>query len=81
MTRYHRHHVGFVFQFYNLIPSLTAPEQFSGEPCNGGRISATNGGKPTKSEALTAWTFGAKTLPDVWSDLVEAVSALVAKVG
>lgn len=26
LTRYRRHHVGFVFQFYNLIPSLTAAE-------------------------------------------------------
>jgi len=26
MTDYRRHHVGFVFQFYNLIPSLTARE-------------------------------------------------------
>jgi putative ABC transport system ATP-binding protein len=26
MTRYRRAHVGFVFQFYNLIPSLTARE-------------------------------------------------------
>ena len=26
MTRYRRQHVGFVFQFYNLIPSLTARE-------------------------------------------------------
>jgi putative ABC transport system ATP-binding protein len=26
LTRYRRHHVGFVFQFYNLIPSLTAEE-------------------------------------------------------
>ncbi len=26
MTRYRRNHVGFVFQFYNLIPSLTARE-------------------------------------------------------
>jgi putative ABC transport system ATP-binding protein len=25
LTRYRREHVGFVFQFYNLIPSLTAP--------------------------------------------------------
>jgi putative ABC transport system ATP-binding protein len=24
LTEYRRHHVGFVFQFYNLIPSLTA---------------------------------------------------------
>lgn len=26
LTRYRRHHVGFVFQFYNLMPSLTAEE-------------------------------------------------------
>ncbi len=26
LTGYRRHHVGFVFQFYNLIPSLTARE-------------------------------------------------------
>ena len=26
LTRYRRHHVGFVFQFYNLIPSLTVWE-------------------------------------------------------
>jgi putative ABC transport system ATP-binding protein len=26
LTRYRRHNVGFVFQFYNLIPSLTAEE-------------------------------------------------------
>jgi putative ABC transport system ATP-binding protein len=26
LTDYRRHHVGFVFQFYNLIPSLTALE-------------------------------------------------------
>lgn len=26
LTKFRRHHVGFVFQFYNLIPSLTARE-------------------------------------------------------
>ncbi len=26
LTRFRRHHVGFVFQFYNLMPSLTARE-------------------------------------------------------
>ncbi len=26
LTAYRRHHIGFVFQFYNLIPSLTARE-------------------------------------------------------
>jgi putative ABC transport system ATP-binding protein len=29
LTRYRRHNVGFVFQFYNLIPSLTAMENVS----------------------------------------------------
>jgi putative ABC transport system ATP-binding protein len=29
MTEYRRNHVGFVFQFYNLIPSLTALENVS----------------------------------------------------
>lgn len=29
LTEYRRHYVGFVFQFYNLIPSLTAKENVS----------------------------------------------------
>lgn len=29
LTNYRRHYVGFVFQFYNLIPSLTARENVS----------------------------------------------------
>ena len=29
LTRYRRDHVGFIFQFYNLIPSLTARENVS----------------------------------------------------
>ncbi|WP_029009321.1 ABC transporter ATP-binding protein [Azospirillum halopraeferens] len=29
LTRYRRDHVGFVFQFYNLVPSLTARENVS----------------------------------------------------
>lgn len=29
LTEFRRHHVGFVFQFYNLIPSLTARENVS----------------------------------------------------
>lgn len=29
LTQYRREHVGFVFQFYNLIPSLTAEENIS----------------------------------------------------
>lgn len=29
LTRYRRRHVGFIFQFYNLVPSLTARENVS----------------------------------------------------
>jgi putative ABC transport system ATP-binding protein len=29
LTRYRREHIGFIFQFYNLIPSLTARENVS----------------------------------------------------
>jgi putative ABC transport system ATP-binding protein len=42
LTRYRREHVGFVFQFYNLIPSLTAREnvalvtEISSEPMDTG---------------------------------------------
>ena len=32
LTRYRREHVGFVFQFYNLIPSLTARENVRSSP-------------------------------------------------
>ncbi len=47
LTRYRRDHVGFVFQFYNLIPSLTARE-------NVGLITeiASNPMKPTEALAL-----------------------------
>lgn len=46
LTRYRREHVGFVFQFYNLIPSLTAYENvalitsLAGESGQAGRPSA-----------------------------------------
>jgi putative ABC transport system ATP-binding protein len=42
LTRYRREHVGFVFQFYNLIPSLTAREnvrlvtEIAGDPMEPG---------------------------------------------
>lgn len=32
LTRYRRQHVGFVFQFYNLIPSLTAGKTWPSSP-------------------------------------------------
>ena len=35
LTRYRRDHVGFVFQFYNLVPSLTARENV--QPCRSGQ--------------------------------------------
>ncbi len=35
-TQYRRHHIGFVFQFYNLMPNLTAEEnvEMAAEICN-----------------------------------------------
>ena len=45
LTRYRRNHVGFVFQFYNLIPSLTARE-------NVGLITEIANNPMTPSEAL-----------------------------
>jgi putative ABC transport system ATP-binding protein len=46
LTRFRREHVGFVFQFYNLIPSLTAYEntalvtEIAGSPMNAGEALA-----------------------------------------
>jgi putative ABC transport system ATP-binding protein len=53
LTRYRREHVGFVFQFYNLIPSLTARENVAlvTEMCN-----YPNKNPMTPEEALAlAW--------------------------
>ena len=46
LTRYRRDHVGFVFQFYNLIPSLTARE-------NVGLVTEIASNPMRPSEALT----------------------------
>lgn len=46
LTQYRRRHVGFVFQFYNLIPSLTAEE-------NVGLITEIAGNPMTPVEALS----------------------------
>ena len=32
LTTYRRHDIGFVFQFYNLVPNLTALEMWSWQP-------------------------------------------------
>ncbi|MFZ2295139.1 MAG: ATP-binding cassette domain-containing protein, partial [Polaromonas sp.] len=46
LTRFRREHVGFVFQFYNLIPSLTAYEnvalvtEIAGSPMDAGEALA-----------------------------------------
>jgi hypothetical protein len=45
LTRYRREQVGFVFQFYNLIPSLTARE------CSGSSLS-----KYTPAKARGQWS-------------------------
>lgn len=46
LTRYRREHVGFVFQFYNLIPSLTARE-------NVALVTDISGKPMSPEEALT----------------------------
>jgi len=46
LTLYRRQHVGFVFQFYNLIPSLTARE-------NVALVTEISDGSVTPEEALT----------------------------
>jgi len=51
MTRYRREHVGFVFQFYNLIPSLTARE-------NVALVTEIAGNPMTPEEALTLVGLG-----------------------
>jgi len=51
LTRYRREHVGFVFQFYNLIPSLTARE-------NVALVTEIAGNPMTPEEALTLVGLG-----------------------
>ena len=59
LTAYRRSHVGFVFQFYNLIPSLTAREnvalvtEIADRPDDAGR--STDAGRP--------WRIGSITFP------------------
>jgi putative ABC transport system ATP-binding protein len=51
LTRYRREHVGFVFQFYNLIPSLTARE-------NVALVTEISDNPMTPEEALTLVGLG-----------------------
>ncbi len=51
LTRYRREHVGFVFQFYNLIPSLTARE-------NVALVTDIAGNPMTPEEALALVDLG-----------------------
>jgi len=62
LTRYRREHVGFVFQFYNLIPSLTARE-------NVGLITriATNPMRPDEALALVGLADRADHYPSQMS--------------
>jgi putative ABC transport system ATP-binding protein len=53
LTRYRREHVGFVFQFYNLIPSLTARE-------NVALVTELSPGSMTPEQALELVGLGAR---------------------
>ena len=50
LTRYRRDHVGFVFQFYNLIPSLTALE-------NVALVTEIAAAPMSPEEALSSWAW------------------------
>ena len=58
LTRYRREHVGFVFQFYNLIPSLTARENvalvtdIAADPMDAG-----GGARPRRARTTGSTTF------------------------
>jgi len=54
LTRYRREHVGFVFQFYNLIPSLTAIE-------NVGLVTEIAGSPMDPGEALALVDMGERS--------------------
>lgn len=51
LTRYRREHVGFVFQFYNLIPSLTARE-------NVALVTEISTNPPLPKRHSNWWTLG-----------------------
>jgi putative ABC transport system ATP-binding protein len=53
LTRYRREHVGFVFQFYNLVPGLTAEENVE-------LVTALAPGSMTPAEALERVGLGAR---------------------
>ena len=58
LTRYRREHVGFVFQFYNLIPSLTALENVELVT----ELALDSGGDPmSPTEALDLVGLGARS--------------------
>ena len=56
LTAYRRDHVGFVFQFYNLIPSLTARENVDAGDRDRARSDAGRGGARPASASARAWT-------------------------
>ena len=49
LTRFRREHVGFVFQFYNLIPSLTAREN----------VAIVTASRPMRCRPRTRWRWSA----------------------
>ena len=64
LTAYRRDHVGFVFQFYNLIPSLTAWEKrradhrSRGQSDGAGRGAGAGGASKSRMNHFSGAAFG-----------------------
>ena len=63
LTRFRREHVGFVFQFYNLIPSLTALRECRAGDRDRGAPHGPGGGARAGGARRRAWTTSRPSCP------------------
>ena len=63
LTRYRRDHVGFIFQFYNLVPSLTARENVQAGDRDRPPADDAAGGAWRWSVSKTAWIISRPSSP------------------